>query len=165
MWNQLKNNTIRVGYIPVHVTLSMPTVDDTENLSTNLVFLETTLSQHLLIPRSIFDDWGHMRTLCSYTGHSWRNEPIAFLVNNTSSRVVLDSILVARDPCDNSETSVRARSLVTRLLTQTAFWHRIPLMTLENGPIRCLRRVSSPHVSESVKNWSLWTEKRPWPWW
>ena len=39
------------------------------------------------------------------------------------------------------------------------------LMTLANGLIRCLRRGSSPRVSESVKNWSLWTEKCPRPWW
>ena len=88
-----------------------------------------------------------------------------FLVDIASSRVVFDSILAPRDPCVNSEPSVRARSLVTRLLTQTVFWHRIPLMTLANGPIRCLRWGSSPHVSESVKNWSLWTKKCPRPWW
>ena len=50
-----------VGYIPVHMGLSMMTVGDTENLSVNLVFLETTPSQNLLISPSIFDVWGHMR--------------------------------------------------------------------------------------------------------
>ena len=53
MWNQLRFSvklfeyiTVRVECIPVHVGLSMSTVDDTENLSmhTNPVFLETTLS-------------------------------------------------------------------------------------------------------------------------
>ena len=63
---------MRVGHIPVHVELSVSTVDDTENLSTNLVFLETTLSQHLLISLSIFDIWGHMRALCVPTGHHKR---------------------------------------------------------------------------------------------
>ena len=59
-----------VGYIPVHVGLSMSTVDDTENLGSNTVFLETTLSpsQHLLIPLSIFGVCGHMGSLCSTTG-------------------------------------------------------------------------------------------------
>ena len=66
-----------VGYSPVHVELSMSTVDDTDNLSTNRVFLETILCQHLSIPLSIFDSWGHMRTLCPPTGHSGRNAPIS----------------------------------------------------------------------------------------
>ena len=39
-----------VGYIPVHTGLSMMTVGDTENLSVNLVFLETT-------PTSTFIDF------------------------------------------------------------------------------------------------------------
>ena len=52
-----------VGYTPVHVELPMSTVDDTENLNTNLVFLETILSQHLLISLSIFGVWGRKRTL------------------------------------------------------------------------------------------------------
>ena len=67
---------MRVGYI-LDCPPIMPTVDDTENLSVNLVFLETTLSQHLLIPLSIFDSWGHMRTLCLPTGHPGRNAPIS----------------------------------------------------------------------------------------
>ena len=58
-----------VGYIPLHMGLSMTTVGDTENLSVDLVFLETTPSQHLLISPSIFDVWGHMRALCPPTGH------------------------------------------------------------------------------------------------
>ena len=44
-----------------------------------------------------------------------------FLVDITPSRVVLSAILVPRDPWDNSEMCVRARSLVRRLLTQTRF--------------------------------------------
>ena len=60
---------------------------------------------------------------------------------------------------------VHARSLVRRLLTHTGFWRRISLMTLANGLTQCLRRKSSPRVSESVQNWSLWTEKCPRPWW
>ena len=78
-----------VGYTPVHMELSMPTVDDTENLNTNLVFLETILSQHLLISLSLFDTWGHTRTLCSPTGHPGPNAP---------SRVAFSAILVRRDP-------------------------------------------------------------------
>ena len=66
-----------VEYVPVQVGLSVSTVDDTENLSVNLVFLETILSQHLLISLSIFDVWGHTRTLCSPTGHPERNDPIS----------------------------------------------------------------------------------------
>ena len=42
-----------------------------------------------------------------------------FLVDITSSRVVFSAISVPRDPCDNSEMCVRARSLVMRLLSQT----------------------------------------------
>ena len=44
-----------------------------------------------------------------------------FLVDITPSRVVFSANLVPRDPWDNSEMCVRARSLVTRLLTQTRF--------------------------------------------
>ena len=88
-----------------------------------------------------------------------------FLVDISPSRVVFRAILVPRVPWDNSEICVRARSLVTRLLSQTDFWHRMSLVTLANRLIRCLRRGSSPHVSELVKNWSLWTEKCPRPWW
>ena len=36
---------VRVGYIPFHVELSMSTVDDSENLKSNLTFLETKLSR------------------------------------------------------------------------------------------------------------------------
>ena len=68
---------MNVGYFPVHVELPMSTVVDTEHLSTNDVFLETILSQHLLIPRSIFGVWGRMGTLCSFTGHPGRNPPIS----------------------------------------------------------------------------------------
>ena len=68
--------TVSVEYISSHVKLSMSTVDDTDNLSTNRVFLETILCQHLSIPLSIFDSWGHMRTLCPPTGHSGRNTTI-----------------------------------------------------------------------------------------
>ena len=53
-----------------------------------------------------------------------RNTPDAtrsFLVDITASRVVFSAILVPRDPCDNSEMCVHARSLVTRLLSQTDF--------------------------------------------
>ena len=66
-----------VGYMPVHMGLSMTTVSDTENLSVNLVFLETTPSQHLLISPSIFDVRGHMRALCSPTEHPWCNARIS----------------------------------------------------------------------------------------
>ena len=66
-----------VGHIPVHMGLSMTTVGDTEYLSVNLVFLETTPSQHLLISPSIFDVCGHMRALCPPTGHPRRNAPIS----------------------------------------------------------------------------------------
>ena len=44
-----------------------------------------------------------------------------FLVDISPSRAVFSADLVPRDPCDNSEMCVRARSLVTRLLTQTGF--------------------------------------------
>ena len=42
-----------------------------------------------------------------------------FLVDITSSKVYFISIFVPRDTCNDSETSVHARSLVTRLLVQT----------------------------------------------
>ena len=44
-----------------------------------------------------------------------------FLVDISPSRAVFRAILVPRVPCDNSDMCVRARSLVTRLLTQTGF--------------------------------------------
>ena len=44
-----------------------------------------------------------------------------FLVDITPSRVVFSANLVPRVPWDNSEMCVLARSLVTRLLTQTGF--------------------------------------------
>ena len=118
-----------------------------------LYFWKRPRRQHLLISPSIFDSWGHMRALCPP-----RDTPEAtrsFLVDITPSRVVFSVILVPRDPCDNSEMCVRARSLVTRLLTQTGFLtysNRMSLVALENGLMRCLRRRSSPRVSESVKN-------------
>ena len=86
-----------------------------------------------------------------------------FLVDITPSRVVFSAILVPRDVCDNSKMCVRARSLVRRLLSQTSVWRRMSLVTLENELMRC---GPSPRTSESVKNWSLWTKKRPRPsWW
>ena len=88
-----------------------------------------------------------------------------FLVDIAPSRVVFSAILVPRGVCDNSKMCVRARSLVRRLLSRTRVWRRMSLVTLENGLMRCLRWVSSPRTSESVKNWSLWTKKRPRPWW
>ena len=112
-----------VVYIPVHMGLSIPTVGDTENLSVNLVFLETTPSQHLLISPSIFGVWGHMRLYVRLRDTPDATSP--FLVDIKPSRVVLSAILVPRDPCDNSEMCVRAWSLpvvvVRRLLTQTVF--------------------------------------------
>ena len=53
-----------------------------------------------------------------------------FLSRITPSRAVFRAILVPRDPWDNSEMIVRARSLVTRLLTQTGFL--IPDVTYES---------------------------------
>ena len=88
-----------------------------------------------------------------------------FLVDITPSRVVFSAILVPRDVCDISKMCVRSRSLVRRLLSQTSVWRRMSLVTLGNEPIWCLRRGSSLWESESVKNWSLWTKKRPRPWW
>jgi len=88
-----------------------------------------------------------------------------FLVDITPSRVVFSAILVPRGVCDISKRCVHAWSPVRRLLSQTSVWRRMSLVTLENGLIRCLRRGSSPRESESVKNWSLWTKKRPRPWW
>ena len=44
-----------------------------------------------------------------------------FLVDITPSRAVFSANLVPRDPWDNSEMCVRARSLVMRLLTETDF--------------------------------------------
>ena len=37
------------------------------------------------------------------------------------------------DPCDNSEMTVHVWTLVTRLLTEAGFWHRISIVTPENG--------------------------------
>ena len=139
-----------MGYIPVRMGLSMPTVDDTENLSTNPVFLETTLSQHLLIPRSIFNDWCHMRTYDHIRDIPDAMNP--FLVDIASSRVVFSSIFVPRDPCDNSEVSVLSRSFFTTHLIETFFCHRMTQKTLGNGRIQCQRRKTSPRTSESDKN-------------
>ena len=110
---------------------------------------------------SIFDVWGHMRTLCPPTRHLARNDPI---YRNYSPRVSFSVISVPRDLWGNSEMCVRERSLVTRLfLTQAGC---LTLDVLENGPVPYLRRESSPPcVSESVKYWSLRTKKRPRPWW
>ena len=79
----------------------------------------------------------------------------SFLVDITPSRVVFSANLVPRDPWDNSELCVRARSLVMRLLPRQVFWRRVSLVSLANGLIWRLRRGSSPRVSESVKNWPL----------
>ena len=53
-----------------------------------------------------------------------------FLSRITPSRAVFKTILVPRDPWDNSEMIVHAWSLVTRLLTQTGFL--IPDVTYES---------------------------------
>ena len=82
-----------MGYIPFHGELSMSTADDTDNLSTNLVFLETTLSQHLSICLSIFASWGHMRTLCPPAGHPGRNALISSRYA-TRSLVTLENGLI-----------------------------------------------------------------------
>ena len=87
------DSTTRVGYIPVHTRLFMTTVDDTENLNRNLEFLQTLLSQDLLISLSIFGSWGsyvHLR----YTVDTTR----PFLIRITPSRTVFIAILVPRDP-------------------------------------------------------------------
>ena len=97
----------------------MSTVDDTENISTNLVFLKMTLRQHLLIFCQYLTS-GVIRGLyeCQrITPDATRS----FLVDITASRVVFSATLVPRDPCDNSEMCVHTRSLVTRLLIQTGF--------------------------------------------
>ena len=52
------------------------------------------------------------------------------LVDITASRDLFEVIFVPRDPCDNSEVSVLARSFVTTHLTETFFvirWLRKPL--------------------------------------
>ena len=100
-------------------------------------------------------------------GHVWDTTDATrpFLVDITPSRVVFSAILVPSDVCDNSKICGHARYLSTRPLSQTVFWRRMPLVTFANGLIRCLRRRSSPLVSKLVKNWSLWTEKCPRPWW
>ena len=91
-----------MGFTPVHVDLSMSTVEDSENnLKSNLTFLKTTLSQLLLISLSIFDSWGHMRTLCQLTGHPRRKAPVSpynpvWQLINVCSRTV--SSHETRDP-------------------------------------------------------------------
>ena len=77
----------------------------------------------------------------------------------TASRALFRVIFIPRDPCDNSESSVRARSFVTTHLTETVFWHRMTHRTLANALIQCLRWKTSPRTSESDKYWPLWTEK------
>ena len=81
-------NLMGVGCIPSHAELSMSTVDHTENLSTNLVFLTVTLSQHLLISLSIFDTWGHMRL------QDTTNATRPFTVDIVPSRVVRSAEIV-----------------------------------------------------------------------
>ena len=79
----------------------------------------------------------------------------------TPSRSVFRVILVPRDPWDNLDVTVRARSFVTTHLTETVFRHRMTHRTLANALIQCLRWKTSPRTSESDKYWPLWTEKSP----
>ena len=72
-----KNVTRWVSEYSSSRDLSMSTVGDSENLKSNLTFLKTTLSQHLLIFLSIFDSWGHMRALCPRKWHPGGNAPIS----------------------------------------------------------------------------------------
>ena len=95
-----------VEYTPVHVELSMSTVDDTENLITNLVFLGQYLTSVVIEGLYV-----HIGDIPDVTR--------PFLVDITPSRVVFSAILVPRGVCDNSKMCVRARSLVRRLLSQT----------------------------------------------
>ena len=88
------------------------------------------------------------------------------LVHITPSRTGFRVILVHRDPCDNSEVSVRARSFVTTYLVETCFFlHWMTQKTLANGRTQFRRRKTSPHTPESDENWPLWTEKCTWSWW
>ena len=88
-----------------------------------------------------------------------------FLSRITPSGSVFRVILVPRDPWDNSEVTVRARSFVTTHLVETVFSHLMTQKTLANGRIHCRRRKSSPHTPKLDKNWPLWTKKCSWPWW
>ena len=140
-------------------------VDDIEKIFRNLGFLKMTLSQYLIISRSIFVSRGRMRTLWALYEHlQVTPRPIRSKLGDiTASRDLFRVIFVPRVPCDNSEVSVRARSFVTTHLVETVFWHRMTQKTLENGWIQCRRWKTSPRTPESVKNWPLWTERCPWP--
>ena len=89
-----------------------------------------------------------------------------FISRNAPSRVDFRTILVPRDPLrqlrNDCSCVISDHETVD---SDGLFWLRMPFMTLENELIRCPRRGSSPRVSKSVKNWSLWTEKCPRPWW
>ena len=68
-----------MGGIPAHMGLSIPSIDNSTNLSVDAVFifLETSRTQHLSIPLPIIDVQWHVRILCSPMGHRGHNEPIS----------------------------------------------------------------------------------------
>ena len=121
-----------------------------KSLSVNLAFLEMTRCQHLLIPLSIFDVWGHIRALCPSVGHSGRNAPIsswyyALYVRFWRYFSPGSPLRQLRNVCS------RAVSCHETLVSDGFFWRRIPLVALENEPIRCLRRITSSRMSEAAK--------------
>ena len=89
-----------------------------------------------------------------------------FISRNAPSRVDFRTILVPRDPLrqlrNDCSCVISDHETVD---SDGLFWLRMPFMTLENELIRCLRQGSSPRVSESDKNGSLWTVKCTRSWW
>ena len=89
----------------------------------------------------------------------------SFLVDITSSRVVFSAISVPRDPCDNSEMCVRARSLVMRLLSQTCFLTSdVTCDPWKWTNTVCETGIKSSCVGIGQKTVSV-KQKRPRPWW
>ena len=65
-----------------------------------------------------------------------------------------------------SEMSTHTRSLALRSPTELISCHDTPscMNMTENGRIGSMRRKTSPHVAELVKNWVLRTKKCSWSW-
>ena len=122
---EYKNTTTRMEYIPDHVELSQQWPQPwwqsmTPKISTEILyFCKHPWVNILWFLCQYLAYGGHMRTLCLPTGHPGRNAPISKPYCALQSRFWL--YLSTQRPLQHSETSVRARSLVVKHLTQTGF--------------------------------------------
>ena len=90
------------------------------------------------------------RTLYLYQTPSARTASVSIVI--PASGTVFRPIFAHGVPTRTLEMSTHERSLTLRSSTEVIFGHETLSFMTENGRIRSLRRKSSPHVTELVKN-------------